>query len=158
MIQIDNQQDFLESALLERAARLTLEIAPRRSPNPIPDSTDPDITIVLTDDRQLHELNRDFLGVDAPTDVLSFPSEELDPETGAEYLGDILISIPRAIQQAQAAGHPVEAEAQLLVVHGVLHLLGYDHAEAEEKTRMWNEQAKVLERLGLSRIKIQDAE
>jgi probable rRNA maturation factor len=149
MINIDNQQDFPESALLERAARFTLELQP--------DSADADITIVLTDDRQLHELNRDFLGVDAPTDVLSFPSDESDPETGATYLGDILISIPRATEQAQAAGHPVEAEVQLLVVHGVLHLLGHDHAEAEEKALMWNEQAKVLERLGLGHVKIVDS-
>ena len=149
MINIDNQQDFPESALLERAARFTLELQP--------DSADADITIVLTDDRQLHELNREFLGVDAPTDVLSFPSSEEDPETGASYLGDILISIPRAAQQALAGGHPLEAEVQLLVVHGVLHLLGHDHAEAEEKALMWNEQAKVLERLGLGYVKIQDS-
>jgi probable rRNA maturation factor len=148
MINIDNQQDFRESALLERAARFTLELQP--------DSADADITIVLTDDQQLHELNRDFLGVDAPTDVLSFPASEEDPETGASYLGDILISIPRAAQQALAGGHPLEAEVQLLVVHGVLHLLGHDHAEAEEKALMWNEQAKVLERLGLAYVKIQD--
>lgn len=148
MIHIDNQQDFLESALLERAARFTLDLQP--------DSADADITLVLTDDQQLHELNRDYLGVDAPTDVLSFPASETDPETGATYLGDILISIPRAAQQAQAAGHPLEAEVQLLVVHGVLHLLGHDHAEAEEKARMWKEQAKVLERLGLGHIKIQE--
>jgi probable rRNA maturation factor len=148
MINIDNQQDFQESALLERAARFTLELQS--------DSTDADITIVLTDDQQLHELNRDFLGVDAPTDVLSFPASEEDPETGASYLGDILISIPRAAQQALAGGHPLEAEVQLLVVHGVLHLLGHDHAEAEEKALMWNEQAKVLERLGLAYVKVQD--
>jgi probable rRNA maturation factor len=148
MINIDNQQDFRESALLERAARFTLELQP--------DSADADITIVLTDDQQLHELNRDFLGVDAPTDVLSFPASEEDPETGASYLGDILISIPRAAQQALAGGHPLEAEVQLLVVHGVLHLLGHDHAEAEEKALMWNEQARVLERLGLAYVKIQD--
>ena len=150
MIFIDNQMDFLESALLERAARLTLDLEP--------DSADRDITIVLTDDRQLHELNRDYLGVDAPTDVLSFPADESDPETGTTYLGDILISIPRAAQQAQAVGHPLEAEVQLLVVHGVLHLLGHDHAEAEEKARMWDEQARVLERIGLGHIKIQDSE
>ena len=148
MINIDNQQDFLESALLERAARFTLDLEP--------DSADADITIVLTDDAQLHELNREFLGVDAPTDVLSFPSEEIDPETGAQYLGDIIISIPRAMLQAQAGGHPVEAEVQLLVVHGTLHLLGHDHAEAEEKARMWQAQAEVMSRLGLSYGKIQD--
>lgn len=148
MIHIDNQQDFLESVLLQRAARITLDL----------ESAPPDaeITIVLTDDSQLHELNREFLGVDAPTDVLSFPASESDPETGMPYLGDILISIPRAAQQAQAAGHSVEAEVQLLVVHGTLHLMGHDHAEAEEKTRMWAAQAEVLSRLGLSYIKIQD--
>ena len=149
MINIDNQQDFLESALLQRAALFTLE----QESAPV----DADMTIVLTDDAQLHELNREFLGVDAPTDVLSFPASESDPETGSPYLGDILISIPRATEQAQAAGHPVEAEVQLLVVHGTLHLMGHDHAEAEEKERMWKAQAEVLVRLGLSYIKIQDS-
>ena len=114
------------------------------------------MTIVLTDDRQLHELNLDYLGVDAPTDVLSFPAGEVDPETEELYLGDIAISIPRAAQQAQTGGHPVEAEAQLLVVHGTLHLLGYDHSTEEEKAVMWAEQARVLEKLGLSRIQIQE--
>ncbi len=150
MINIDNQQDFLESALLQRAARLTLDL--ESAP------VDADITIVLTDDAQLHELNKEFLGVDAPTDVLSFPASESDPETGTPYLGDILISIPRATQQAQAAGHSVEAEVQLLVVHGTLHLMGHDHAEAEEKARMWAAQAEVMSRLGLSYVKIQDTE
>ena len=148
MINIDNQQDFRESALLERAARFTLDLEP--------DSADADITIVLTDDAQLHELNREYLGVDAPTDVLSFPASETDPETGAQYLGDIVISIPHAMLQAQAGGHPLEAEVQLLVVHGTLHLLGHDHAEAEEKARMWQAQAEVMSRLGLSYVKIQD--
>ena len=150
MINIDNQQDFLESVLLQRAARLTLDL--ESAP------VDADITIVLTDDAQLHELNKEFLGVDAPTDVLSFPASESDPETGTPYLGDILISIPRAIEQAQASGHSVEAEVQLLVVHGTLHLMGHDHAEAEEKARMWAAQAEVMSRLGLSYVKIQDTE
>ena len=148
MINIDNQQDFRESALLERAARFTLDLEP--------DSANADMTIVLTDDAQLHELNREYLGVDAPTDVLSFPASETDPETGAQYLGDIVISIPRAMLQAQAGGHPLEAEVQLLVVHGTLHLLGHDHAEVEEKARMWQAQAEVMSRLGLSYVKIQD--
>ena len=156
MINIDNQQDFLESALLERAARLTLEISPALDPRLESAPLDADLTIVLTDDTQLHELNLEYLGLDAPTDVLSFPAAEPDPETGVLYLGDILISIPRATQQAQTAGHPVEAEVQLLVIHGTLHLLGYDHAGAEEKARMWSAQGEVMSRLGLSHIKIQD--
>ena len=120
-------------------------------------SADGDLTVVLSDDARLQKLNQDYLGVDAPTDVLSFPASETDPETGARYLGDIIISIPRAEAQAKSAGHPLEAEVQLLVVHGVLHLLGYDHAEAEEKTKMWKVQAEVLERLGLSGIEIQES-
>lgn len=150
MINIQPHPDFPKIDLLEHAARATLEY---ESKDP-----DADLSIVLTDDKKLRGLNRDYLGIDSPTDVLSFPASESDPETGAAYLGDILISIPRATQQAQVAGHPVEAEVQLLVVHGVLHLLGHDHAETEEKSRMWAEQEKVLERLGLGHIKIQDSE
>ena len=120
------------------------------------ESTEGDLTILLTDDVQLHELNRDYLDIDAPTDVLSFPASETDPETARRYLGDILISVPRAEEQAHAAGHALEAEVQLLVVHGTLHLLGYDHAETDEKARMWKAQAEVLERLGLSEIEIRE--
>lgn len=149
MIHIDARQGFSDASLLERAARLTLES------QSVPGEAD--LTIVLTDDAQLHKLNREYLGVDAATDVLSFPASESDPETGTPYLGDILISIPRATAQAQAAGHPVEDEVQLLVVHGTLHLLGHDHAEAEEKARMWRAQAEVLGRLGLADMKIQEA-
>ena len=109
----------------------------------------------MTDDTRLHELNRDYLGVDAPTDVLSFPASETDPETGARYIGDILISVPRPAQ-ADAAGHPLESEVQLLVVHGVLHLLGHDHAQAKEKARMWKAQAEILEGLGLGQIQIRE--
>ena len=147
MIHIEPHPDFPDIELLKHAARVTLE---QQS------ASDDDITIVLTDDDQLHELNQEYLGVDAPTDVLSFPASESDPETGARYLGDILISVQRAAQQAQAGGHALEAEVQLLVVHGTLHLLGHDHAEAEEKARMWAAQTEVLKRLGLSRVTIHE--
>ena len=148
MIHIESKQDFSNPNILQHAARLTLDS------QAIP--ADVEMTIVLTDDAQLHELNREYLGVDSPTDVLSFSASESDPETGTRYLGDILISIPRAQAQAQTAGHKVEDETQLLVVHGTLHLLGFDHAEAKEKARMWAAQAEVLTRLGLSDLKIQD--
>ena len=149
MIHIDinpSLQTDLASDMLERAAQAVLAHQ----------STDGDLTIVLTDDTQLHELNRDYLNIDAPTDVLSFPAFETDPETARRYLGDILISVPRAAQQAQTAGHALEAEVQLLAVHGTLHLLGYDHAEAEEKNRMWKAQAEILKSLGLSGIEIRE--
>lgn len=139
-------QTGLAADILERAALAVLEHQ----------SADGDLTIVLTDDAQLHELNRNYLGIDAPTDVLSFPASETDPETARRYLGDILISVSHAEEQARAAGHALEAEVQLLAVHGTLHLLGYDHAEAEEKARMWKAQAEILERLGLAEIEIRE--
>jgi probable rRNA maturation factor len=107
-----------------------------------------DLTIVIGNDAQLHELNRQFLGVDAPTDVLSFPSDGTDPDSGERYIGDILISYPRAVAQAASAGHAVQDELQLLVVHGVLHLLGFDHAVPAEKNRMWAIQTQALASLG----------
>jgi len=143
----------VHSDLVEAAARAALDHESAAG--------DSEVTIVLTDDAQLRELNRLYLDVDEPTDVLSFPASdsargESDPETGARYLGDVLISVPRAAEQAQAAGHALEAEVQLLVVHGILHLMGQDHAEAGDKARMWAAQAEVLERLGLSRIRIHE--
>ena len=139
-------QTDLAPDVLERAAQAVLSY----------ESADGDLTIVLTDDAQLHELNRKYLDIDTPTDVLSFPASETDPETARRYLGDVLISVPRAEAQAQAAGHALEAEVRLLVVHGTLHLLGYDHADADDKAHMWKAQAKVLEGLGLENIKIKE--
>ena len=93
MIHIETESPFPEE-LLERAAKTTLEHEAQ--------SLVSDLSIILTNDARLHELNLNYLGVDAPTDVLSFPASETDPETGARYIGDILLSIPRA--QAQAGG------------------------------------------------------
>ena len=107
-----------------------------------------ELTLVISDDRTLRRLNRKFLKEDRATDVLSFPSSERHPRTGAPYLGDIAISFPRAAAQAERGGHPVAAELQLLVVHGVLHLLGHDHARPADKARMWTAQAAILQALG----------
>jgi len=147
MIYIESKLDFPKK-LLERAANAALEHET--------ESLDSELSIILTDDARLRELNLNYLGIDAPTDVLSFPASETDPETGARYIGDILISTPRAQAQADAAGHPFESEMQLLVVHGVLHLIGHDHAESKEKARMWKAQAEILERLGLGQIQIRE--
>ncbi len=110
-----------------------------------------DLSLVLADDERLRALNLEFLGKDAPTDVLSFPSQEIDPETNRRYLGDVIISVPQAARQARSGGHALEQELQLLVVHGVLHLLGHDHATQAEKLHMWKAQAEALESLGLPR-------
>lgn len=117
---------------------------------------DSELTVLLTDDAEIQALNSAYRGYDQPTDVLSFEAHERDPETGGLYLGDIIISLERAAAQAERGGHLLVAETQLLVVHGVLHLLGHDHAEAEEKAEMWQHQAEILARLGLSHIQIQE--
>ncbi|TLN14517.1 rRNA maturation RNase YbeY [bacterium] len=107
-------------------------------------SEESEVSIVIDNDLKLQELNSQFLGIDAPTDVLSFPSDEVDPDTGVPYLGDIILSLPKAQAQANEAGHSLEAEIQLLIVHGTLHLLGYDHADEEEKREMWECQKAIL--------------
>ena len=114
------------------------------------------MTILVTGDEGIQDLNLEYRGEDSPTDVLSFTALEPDPETGNPYLGDIVISAERAAEQAETAGHPLEAEMQLLVVHGVLHLCGHDHGETEEKARMWAAQAEILGRLGLSGMTISE--
>jgi probable rRNA maturation factor len=142
MIFIENESgQVFPVDLLDHAARAVLDLS---------DVPAGDLTIALVDDARIQALNRDFLGHDAPTDVLSFPADQADPETGRLYLGDVVISLARAAEQAAERGHAVEAEMQLLAVHGVLHLLGHDHAGAGEKERMWAAQAEVLERLGIS--------
>ncbi len=109
------------------------------------------ITLVLTDNATVRQLNNDYRSLDQPTDVLSFPAGEI-PGMESLYLGDIIISVPFAEQQAAASGHPAIAELQLLAVHGTLHLLGHDHADAEGKERMWKGQTAVLTLLNLSHI------
>ena len=101
------------------------------------------LTILLTDDDQLQQLNRDYRGYDQTTDVLSFADGSDLPDIGL-YLGDIAISVPQAQRQADAGGHPLLAELRLLTVHGVLHLLGHDHGDPDEKERMWQAQADIL--------------
>jgi probable rRNA maturation factor len=147
MITIESKYEF-PSALIERAVDAALTHQK--------ESLDVNLSVVLTDNRRLRKLNRDYLGIDAPTDVLSFPASETDPETGARYIGDILISVPYATQGAKQAGNSLEAELQLLVVHGVLHLLGHDHAKPKEKAKMWKAQREILESLGLGQVQIRE--
>jgi probable rRNA maturation factor len=131
-------------ASLEQAALETV----RQSGKDQEGTIDADATILLTGDDQLHEMNLKYLDIDAPTDVLSFPAGYVDPDTNVKYLGDILISYERAKAQAADGGHAVEQELILLVVHGMLHLLGYDHGAPEEKDEMWAAQARILNSLG----------
>ena len=131
--------DKVKPALLRKTARATLE--QQRVKNHV------ELTIVITGNAQLRALNRTFRDVDAPTDVLSFATaDHLQPDS--LYLGDVVISYSKAKEQAKAGGHPVEAEVQLLVVHGVLHLLGHDHYTEAEKNVMWKAQAATLKKIG----------
>jgi probable rRNA maturation factor len=98
----------------------------------------------------LLDLNRQFRGIESPTDVLSFESGEKDPDSGQVYLGDIVISYDRAVQQASSAGHPTQNEVILLAIHGALHLIGYDHSTEEEKQQMWAIQQKMLTHNGIT--------
>ena len=110
-----------------------------------------DLTIVVTGDQVLRELNRRHRGLDRSTDVLAFPNETKGPFVDVpafpRYLGDVIISFPQAKTQALEAGNDLSAELQLLVVHGVLHLLGYDDQTQPERTRMWRAQQAVLDEL-----------
>ncbi|MBN2387043.1 MAG: rRNA maturation RNase YbeY [Anaerolineales bacterium] len=131
----------VDEALLERAAQTTLDLQAAGGA---------DLTLVLTGDERIRTLNREYRAMDAPTDVLSFAAGEIDPETGRMYLGDVILSMERAEAQAEALGHDLAEEVQLLIVHGVLHLLGHDHAGKQEKERMWGVQAGILTTLGVS--------
>lgn len=143
-IQVDAEfQRQVQPGLLQRAALTTLIHMGMEEPY--------ELTVVVTDDGVLHDLNLRHRGVDSPTDVLAFPDDTRGPFVDApgmpRYLGDIIISFPRAQAQAADAGHAVEAEVQLLLVHGMLHLLGYDDTVEEARARMWAAQAGVLRRL-----------
>jgi probable rRNA maturation factor len=105
----------------------------------------PEMTVRVTGDRELRRLNREFLGEDHATDVLSFPSGEL----AGGYLGDLALSWPAVGRQAEAFGHAPEVEAALLSVHGLLHLLGWDHATPAEEREMTRLTDVCLARSGL---------
>jgi probable rRNA maturation factor len=110
------------------------------------------MTVVVTDDDYVASLNQQYRGVDTPTDVLSFPAD-VPPVADADeagYLGDLIIAYPYAAAQAQQQVHDLAQSLMLLVVHGTLHLLGYDHDTAERRAAMWAAQDKALEALQIS--------
>jgi probable rRNA maturation factor len=94
-------------------------------------SPDLELSVLVTDDAEISSLNRDYRGKDGPTDVLSFSQMEGDDLGGGEVLGDVVISLDTAVRQAKEYGCPLSAEMERLLVHGVLHLLGYDHETGE---------------------------
>ena len=139
----------LSKAWLRDVVELALDVRDEESPLCI--------SLVVADDETVHGLNRDYRGLDETTDVLAFPlwesrsgeddgADSLPPEASAP-VGEVVISYPQAARQARESRKLVRAEMALLVVHGVLHLLGYDHADDCEKQRMWAVQDDVLTRV-----------
>ncbi len=146
---LTNTMDQKNKTLLTAAAKKTLEnqgISPRKV----------EISLVLTNDENIHQLNKEYRDKDCPTDVLSFPMYETIDEIIQDIdrvtevlLGDVIISLPRAQAQAEEYGHSLERELAFLVVHGVLHLLGFDHINEEERLKMRKEEDRVLQDLKL---------
>jgi probable rRNA maturation factor len=127
---------------LQRAAQAVL-----KRHDVLPDSI---ITVVLMNDEEMRALNRQHRGVDRPTDVLSFPADALPDEIAeSPYLGDVLIAYPYTQAQAEHEGFTLADSLVLMVVHGTLHLLGYDHDTPENRADMWDIQAEVLAELGI---------
>ena len=116
-----------------------------------------EISVTFVDDEQIKELNKKHRDIDKSTDVLSFPLGEngkydVNPETGAKILGDIVISMETAVRQAEEYGHPLQREVAFLTVHSMLHLLGYDHVNGGlEAVHMREKEEAVLTQLGLKR-------
>lgn len=110
----------------------------------------PEFTLTFVEPEAIQNLNRTYRNIDAVTDVLSFESDgEIDPQTNIEYLGDIVICADQAQKQAELSGHSLEDEIALLEIHGLLHLLGYDHGDDAEREEMWKYQDMYLEQCGV---------
>jgi probable rRNA maturation factor len=149
-------EDQVRSEFVAQAVQAVLEqefpslcVPAERIPAERVPGAEANLSVVITDDDEMQSLNLQFRGVDAPTDVLAFGEEESElpfvtPAQEPPYLGDVIISFPRAHEQAAEMGHDIATELQLLIVHGVLHLLGYDHATPEEKDLMWARQEAIL--------------
>lgn len=137
--------------LLRRACNAVLQT------ERFPDNAE--VNIIIVDDERIREMNRSFRNIDSATDVLSFPLGEngvydTNPETGYKMLGEIVISYPHALRQAKEYNHTIQREMAFLTVHSMLHLLGYDHTDGENRAaEMRAKEEEVLLSLGESRDK-----
>lgn len=130
-------RELIDEVNLRNIVQRVLEL--EKAPSPC------EMSIVITDSKTIHELNRNYRGIDSPTDVLSFclaNEEEKEsspfilPPDDTTHLGEVIISYPQAIEQATAQEHPVDRELAILLIHGVLHLLGYDHEQLDNEVEM----------------------
>ena len=145
----DNTTDFnLDEDLIKKVIKASLDY------EGIKDDTE--VSFTLTDNDTINMLNKKHRGIDRPTDVLSFPLIDFSEETvndtkGTLYLGDIIISIEKALSQAKEYGHSIERELGFLTAHSMLHLLGYDHMTEDEEKVMFAKQEDILNKIGLRR-------
>lgn len=148
----NNQTEIAIPEELEETLKKAMEIVAKKEA--LGPNTEVDITIV--DNAEIHTLNREYRGIDRPTDVLSFALDEGDEEPEAEdgeaehLLGDVIISAPRAVEQGEEFGHGLTREMTYLAVHGMLHLLGYDHMEEADKRVMRAREEEILRELDLA--------
>jgi probable rRNA maturation factor len=126
-----------------------------------------ELNVILTDNKEIQEINKNYREMDKPTDVLSFPminyenpadftkveedDDNFNPETGELLLGDIIISVEKVLEQAEEFGHSKERELAFLTAHSMMHLFGYDHMEEDERITMEEKQTNVLQELGILR-------
>ena len=150
-----DEKDRLPIPLIKNAVRVALRLEGADMPC--------EVSVLITNDRSIREINREFRGIDKPTDVLSFPmigfsppgwtdpgSDAADPETGLIPLGEIALSVEHIDRQAREHRQPRERETVYLTVHSVLHLLGYDHTdEADAKKEMRKHEKRIMEAMGL---------
>ncbi|WP_308551907.1 rRNA maturation RNase YbeY [uncultured Peptoniphilus sp.] len=144
MIYFDNRQDLIKiDEEIEKIVEKSIEAALKE----IDFTDDYEVSVSFVGDEEIHELNRDYRGVDRTTDVLSFP---MDDEF-TNMLGDIVININKVIEQAKEYGHSEKREISYLTVHSTLHLMGFDHEEEEDKKEMRAVEDRVMEKLEISR-------
>lgn len=160
--EIDEEIDFSYEAVVEQVIRQSIEM--EKCPYEC------EVNVTITDNEGIRNMNREFRELDVPTDVLSFPMIEyrkpadfsdlegenvmagnFNPESGELLLGDIVISLERAREQAEEYGHSLKREISFLVAHSMLHLFGYDHMEDAERLRMEEKQEQILQSLGITR-------
>ncbi len=160
-LEFENESGTELGLPLEETARMVIEAALDELKCPY----EAEVSLLITDNARIREMNRQFRQIDRPTDVLSFPMIQFDqpgdfsfleeecfnPETGELVLGDIVISAEKVLEQAEEYGHSVKREYAFLIVHSVLHLTGYDHMVPEEAEWMEQRQRQILEQLHITR-------
>lgn len=144
MIYFDNRQDLIE---IDEEIEMIVESSVEAALKEIEFTEDYEVSVSFVGDEEIHELNRDYRGIDRTTDVLSFP---MDDEF-TNMLGDIVININKVIEQAKEYGHSEKREISYLTVHSTLHLMGFDHEEEEDKKEMRAVEDRVMEKLEISR-------